>query len=74
MNAYEPKYMQLQLQKLENIIHKKQTVTSVAKEMFVSRQTVYKWLARYKRFGADGITRKPRKKDTPLLPTKHPPR
>jgi transposase InsO family protein len=62
MNAYEPKYMQLQLQKLENIIHKKQTVTSVAKEMFVSRQTVHKWLVRYKRFGADGIIRKPRRR------------
>lgn len=62
MNVYEPKYMQLQLQKLENVIYKRQTVTSVAKEMSVSRQAVHKWLLRYKRFGADGIIRKPRKK------------
>ena len=53
--------MQLQQNKLENIINKRQTVVSVARELAVSRQTVHKWLIRYKRFGLEGIVRKKRK-------------
>jgi len=49
--------MQLLTSKLENIINKRQTVVSVASEMSVSRQTIHKHLARYKRFGEDGIMR-----------------
>ena len=62
MNTYDPRYMQLQQEKLDNIINKKQTVVSVAKDMSVSRQTVHKWLLRYKRYGIEGIVRKRGKK------------
>jgi len=62
MNKYDPRYMQLQQLKLENIINKKQTVVSVAKELSVSRQIVHKWLIRYKRYGIEGIIIKRGKK------------
>lgn len=55
MNQFDPKYMQLLVFKLENIIKKRQTAVSVAEELNVSRQTIHKHLARYKRFGEDGI-------------------
>jgi transposase InsO family protein len=55
MNSYDSKYMLLKEQKLKNIINKQQTVTSVAKELSVSRQSIHKWLNRYKRFGIDGL-------------------
>jgi len=64
MNTFDPRYMQLQAEKLNNIINKSQTVISVAKELSVSRQTVHKWLFRYKRFGIDGIMRKRGKGNT----------
>jgi len=57
MNQFDPKYMQLLVSKLDNIIKKKQSVISVAREMCVSRQTIHKHLTRYKRFGEDGIRR-----------------
>jgi transposase InsO family protein len=50
--------MQLQREKLDNIINKKQTIVAVANELAVSRQTVHKWLCRYKRFGIEGVTKK----------------
>lgn len=55
MNIFDPRYMDLQVNKLENVINKRQSVVSVAAEMSVSRQTIHKWLARYKRFGPDGL-------------------
>ncbi len=58
MNCHDTRYMQLQQEKLDNIINKKQTVVAVANELAVSRQTVYKWLCRYKRFGIEGVTKK----------------
>jgi putative transposase len=57
MNKFDPRYMQLLISKLNNIIEKKQTVVSVASELGVSRQTIHKHLLRYKRFGEDGINR-----------------
>lgn len=57
MNYFDPKYMQLLVSKLDKIIKKKQTVISVACEMSVSRQTIHKYLTRYRRFGEDGIRR-----------------
>ena len=57
MNYFDPRYMQLLVSKLENVIKKQQTVVSVAREMSVSRQTIHKHLLRYKRFGEDGIRR-----------------
>lgn len=59
MNIYDSKYMQLKEEKLNNVIYGKQTVVSVASDMSVSRQTVHKWLLRYKRFGPEGIIGRP---------------
>ncbi|PJC01812.1 MAG: hypothetical protein CO073_02790 [Candidatus Komeilibacteria bacterium CG_4_9_14_0_8_um_filter_36_9] len=61
MNKYDSRYMQLQQEKLESVIRKKQTVVSVAIELSVSRQTVHKWLNRYKRYGLEGLYRQKRK-------------
>jgi transposase InsO family protein len=55
MNYYDPRYMQLLVSKLENVVKKRQTVVSIAREMSVSRQTIHKHLLRYRRFGEDGI-------------------
>ena len=57
MNYFDPRYMQLLVSKLENIIYKRQSIVSAAREMDVSRQTIHKHLARYRRFGEDGIRR-----------------
>lgn len=57
MNHFDPRYMKLLISKLENIIKKKHTVVSVAKELSLSRQTIHKHLLRYRRFGEDGIRR-----------------
>ena len=55
MNSYDPHYMALKEAKLQEIISKTKTVTAVAGELAVSRQTIHKWLSRYKRFGIDGL-------------------
>ena len=55
MNQYDPRYMLLQEEKLKEIMVKQKTATSVARELSVSRQTIHKWLSRYKRFGRDGL-------------------
>jgi transposase InsO family protein len=57
MNQFDPRYMQLLVSKLENVVKKRQSVTSVARELNISRQTVHKHLARYRRFGEDGLRR-----------------
>ena len=55
MNSYDSQYMQLKENKLKAIVNKKKTAVTVAKELNVSRQSVHKWLSRYKRFGIDGL-------------------
>lgn len=55
MNSYDSRYMLLQEEKLKSIIHKEATAVAVAKELNISRQTIHKWLSRYKRFGLDGL-------------------
>src|SRR3989339_1621403 len=55
MNSYDPHYMALKETKLQEIINKTKTVTTVAEELAVSRQTIHTWLSRYKRFGIDGL-------------------
>jgi len=55
--------MKLIERKLKAIIHKNATVTDVAKELSVTRQTVYTWKSRYERFGIEGLI-KQRKKRT----------
>lgn len=63
MNRFDVRYMSLVESRLEAIINKEATVTAVAKELLVTRQTVYTWKARYERFGIDGLV-KQRKKRT----------
>ena len=53
--------MLLKEQKLKQIINKEKTVVSVAEELQVSRQSVHKWLCRYKRFGIEGLIVKKKK-------------
>lgn len=61
MNPYDARYMLLQEEKLKGIMAKQKTVKSVAEELSVSRQTIHKWLARYRRFGKAGlVTRRKR--------------
>jgi len=55
MNSFDSQYMSLKETKLREIIQKAKTVTVVASELNVSRQSVHKWLSRYKRFGIDGL-------------------
>ena len=55
MNSYALQYMNLKETKLREIINKTKTATAVSAELSVSRQTIHKWLARYKRFGIDGL-------------------
>jgi transposase len=55
MNSYDLQYMALKVKKLNSIVKKETTVVSVAKDLAVSRQTIHKWLSRYKRFGLDGL-------------------
>jgi transposase InsO family protein len=66
MNRFDVRYMQLVEEKLLAIINKTTSVTKVAGELRVTRQTVYTWKIRYERFGIDGLV-KPRKRrtDTP---------
>lgn len=62
MNPYDNKYMQLKEKKLKQIINKEKTVVLVSKELNISRQTIHKWLNRYKRFGIDGLIYRKKKK------------
>lgn len=63
MNRFDVRYMSLVEEKLSAIINKKLSVTDAAKELSVTRQTIYTWKARYQRFGIDGLI-KQRKKRT----------
>ena len=61
MNKYDNRYLMLQEEKLTQIIEKQSKVTGIAQEFNVSRQTIHKWLNRYKRFGVSGLVRQKRK-------------
>ncbi|MFT5036558.1 MAG: transposase InsO family protein [Candidatus Azotimanducaceae bacterium] len=63
MNVFDTRYMDLVETKLNAIINKEATVTDVAEELNVTRQTIYTWKARFERFGIDGLI-KPRKQRT----------
>ena len=65
MNSYDPRYMLLQETKLVSIINKETSVVAVAGELGVSRQTIHKWLARYKRFGLEGLITRKKKHSLP---------
>jgi transposase InsO family protein len=58
MNSYDSQYMLLKEKKLKQIINKEKTVVSVATELSVSRQSIHKWLNRYKRYGIEGLITK----------------
>ena len=62
MNPHDSKYMLLKQEKLKNIMCKQATASAVAKDLNVSRQTIHKWLLRYKRFGLDGLVVSKRKR------------
>ena len=61
MNTHAIDFLELKERKLLQILSKSKTVESVAEELGVSRQSVHKWLIRYKRFGIDGLLRKKKK-------------
>lgn len=61
MNKYDNRYLMLQEEKLNQIINKQKKVTQVAEEFDVSRQTIHKWINRYKRFGTMGLIKQRRK-------------
>ena len=66
MNRFDVRYMQLVEEKLLAIINKRTSVTTVAEELNVTRQTIYTWKARYQRFGIDGLIKQRKKRtDTP---------
>jgi len=52
--------MSLKEEKLKEIINKRKTVVGVANDLNVSRQSVHKWLNRYKRFGINGLIERKR--------------
>jgi len=58
MNSFDSKYMLLKEEKLKQIINKEKTVVSVSQELSVTRQSIHKWLVRYKRYGIDGLITK----------------
>ncbi|MEA1925781.1 MAG: helix-turn-helix domain-containing protein, partial [Patescibacteria group bacterium] len=62
MNTFDPRYLMLQEKKLKQILAKQRKVTAIAKEFKVSRQTIHKWLSRYKRFGIEGLIKRKSKK------------
>lgn len=62
MNKYDNRYLMLQEEKLTQIISQQKKITAIAEEFHVSRQTIHKWLNRYKRFGTDGLRRQKRKR------------
>jgi len=62
MNHYDPRYMQLQQENLDLIIAKEKKVTDSAKDLNVTRKTIYQWLPRYKKYGGDGLLPRKRKK------------
>lgn len=61
MNKYDNRYLMLQEEKLTQILKKQKKVTDIALEFNISRQTIHKWLNRYKRFGIDGLRKQGRK-------------
>lgn len=64
MNKYDNRYLMLQEEKLKEIINKTKKVTEVAKDFKTTRQTIHKWLNRYKRYGISGLIKNKRKQGT----------
>lgn len=56
--------MNLKIKNLKLIIKKEKTVVRVAEEMNVSRQSVHKWLIRFKQYGEEGLVTPKQKRST----------
>ena len=61
MNTYSKAYLMLKKQKIEQILGKEKKLQDAAKEMNVSRQTMSKWVHRYRRFGENSLEPSKRK-------------
>lgn len=61
MYTYAIDFLKLKETKLVEILKKVKTVEAVSKELGVSRQSIHKWLIRYKRFGIEGLVRRKKK-------------
>ena len=55
MNQHDVNYIKLKECKLKEVLRKEKTVSEIASELNVSRQSIHKWLIRYERFGIDGL-------------------
>lgn len=70
MNIYDNQYLKLKETKLLEIINGVKNVTEISEELDVGRQAIYEWLARYKRFGIEGLVhRKKLHKQSPVNKT-----
>lgn len=61
MYKYAIDFLKLKETKLVEILRKIKTIEAVSKELGVTRQSIHKWLIRYKRFGIDGLVRRKKK-------------
>ena len=61
-NSYSNKYVMLKKKILEECVEKIITQKKAGELLNVSRQTISKWLCRYKRFGEDSLIPQQRKK------------
>ena len=58
MYKYAIDFLKLKESKIIEVLQKTKTILAVSKELGVSRQSVHKWIIRYKRFGIDGLIRR----------------
>lgn len=61
MYTYAIDFLKLKETKLVEILKKVKTIEAVSKELGVSRQSIHKWLIRYRRFGIEGLVRRKKK-------------
>jgi len=54
-------FLKLKEAKIIETLKRTKTILAVSKELGVSRQSVHKWIIRYKRFGIDGLIRRKKK-------------
>ncbi len=53
------KYITMKIQAVRDILEKKKSVTEVAENFWVSRQSISKWISRYRMYGDIGLVPKP---------------
>lgn len=54
-------FLKLKESKIVEVLKKIKTIMSASKELGVSRQSMHKWIIRYKRFGINGLVRRKKK-------------